>query len=332
MKSNDFPGNPNSQTMHGLRAPEAIPEPQISRASARAAMLQKAGLNAAPEADQALSVAPLEGELMSGDTVLADVPVTQIVKSPYQPRIIFDEKAIEELATSIQTIGLGKPILVRPLPNGKLELVGGERRWRAVQLNGDSTIQAIIKVMSDGVAMLLALTDNSQEDLTDYELARSYHRILESGEEQSQRALSRRLGVNVSIVSRCLTLMQLPESIREVLDKSPGLITCNYAKRFVDYAELHPAIVGKAVQVMSETGAQQEAALRLIDKEIAALNLTQLPHKNESRAVEGLGTIKVTGARLEVKCVKGIDPQRLSQQFEEFLRTLDLDSIRSEAP
>lgn len=332
MKSNDYPGNPKSTAMHALRTPEAIPEPQISRVLARAAMLEKAGINATPDADMSLSLAPLTGELMSSDSILADVPVTQIVKSPYQPRLVFDEKAIEELATSIQTIGLGKPILVRRLQNGKLELVGGERRWRAVQLNGNETIKAVIQVMSDAVAMLLALTDNSQEDLTDYELARSYHRILVNGEEQSQRALARRLGVNVSIVSRCLTLMQLPESIHGVLDRKPGLITSSYAKRFVDYAEIQPAIVEKVVQVMDESSLQQEAALRVIEKEIATLNKMPEAPKNESRAVKGIGTMKVAGTRLEFKCEKGIDPQRLSKQFEEFLRTLDLTSVRSEAP
>jgi ParB family chromosome partitioning protein len=332
MKSNDFPGNPNSQTMLGLRTPEAIPEPQISRASARAAMLEKAGLNATPDEDKASPEALSDREWISDDTILADVPVSQIIKSPFQPRLVFDEKAIEELATSIQTIGLGKPIIVRRLPTGKMELIGGERRWRAVQLNGNETIPAIIRVMSDAMAMMLALTDNSQEDLTDFELARSYHRILESGEEQSQRALARRLGINASIVNRCLTLMLLPESIRAVLEKNPGLITSNYAKRFVDYAEAQPAIVLKAVQAMDEAGTQQEVALRRIEKEIAALNKTPESPENESRAVEGVGTMKVAGMRLEFKCEKGIDPLRLSRQFEEFLRTLDLNVVRSEAP
>jgi ParB family chromosome partitioning protein len=328
MKSNDYPGNPKSTAMLGLRAPETIPEPLISRASARTAMLEKAGLNSPPEANSPA----LTGEWMSGDSILADVPVTQIVQSPYQPRLVFDEKAIEELATSIQTIGLGKPILVRRLPNGKFELVGGERRWRAVQLNGNETIKAVIQGMSDAVAMLLALTDNSQEDLTDYELARSYHRILENGEEQSQRALARRLGVNVSIISRCLTLMQLPESIRGVLDRKPGLITSNYAKRFVDYADTQPTIVEKTVRSMDELRLQQEAALRVIEKEISRLNKPSEAQKNESRRVKGIGTIRVAGARLELKCEKGIDPQRLSQQFEEFLRSLDLTSVQNEAP
>jgi ParB family chromosome partitioning protein len=330
MKHNDFPGNPNTRSMPGLRTPESIPEPKVSRTAARAAVL--AGLNESHEEDQAsvTTLAHLEGDWISDYRTLENVPVNLIVKSPYQPRLYFDEKSIEELATSIQTIGLGKPIIVRRLPNGKLELVGGERRWRAVQLNGSETILSVIQDMSDSFAMVLALTDNSGEPLTDYEHARQYHLILKDGKEKSQRALARRLGVNVSTVNRCLTLMQLPEPIRAVLDKNPSLITSNYAKQFVDLAEAHPSIVGKVVTAMAEVGLAQEAALKLIAKEIASLNNTPVPPKLESRAVKGLGTIKMSGTRLELKCVKGIDVQRLGQKFEEFLLSLDPEAVRIE--
>ncbi len=331
MKSTDFPGNPNTKVMPGLRSPESIPEPQVSRVTARAAML--AGLNQTAEADQvapAPALAPLTGDWISAERTLEEVPVSEIVKSPYQPRLYFDEKSIEELATSIQTIGLGKPIIVRRLPNGKLELVGGERRWRAVQLNGSETILSVIQNMSDSFAMILALTDNGGEDLTDYEYARQYHLILKDKKEKSQRALARRLGINVSIVNRCLTLMQLPEQVRAILDGNPKLITSNYAKRFVDHADAHPAIVEKAVLAMAESGGTQESALRQIEKEIAALNKRPEPPKKESRTVKGIGTIKVTGTRLEFKCDKGIDVQRLGTKFEEFLRALDLDAVRLE--
>lgn len=193
------------------------------------------------------------------------------------------------------------------------------------------TIKAVIQIMSNAMAMMLARTDNSQEDLTDYELALSYHRILANGEEQSQRALARRLGVNVSIENSCLTLMQLPDSIRAVLERNSGLITSKYAKRFVDYAESQPVIVENTVHVMDEAGVQEEAVLRLIEKAIAALNKAPEPPKNVSKAVKGGGIMKVAGTRLEFKCEKGIDPQRRSQHFEDFLRTLDPNLVRSES-
>jgi ParB family chromosome partitioning protein len=289
-----------------------------------------AGLDENSAAKPALNEAPLQTAQDGTNAILADVPVNQIVRSPFQPRLIFDEKSLEELATSIQTIGLGKPISVRRLANGALELVGGERRWRAVQLNGSETIKAIIQDMSDSLARVLALTDNGGEPLTDYEQARRYSEILQAGEEQSQRALARRLGINVSTVSRCLELMQLPESIRSVLDNHPKLITSNYAKRFVDHCVANLAIVEKVVLVMAESGLQQEAALRLIEKEIALANKTPEPPKEESRAVAGIGSLRVSGTRLEFKCLKGVDAQRLSHRIEEFLRTIDLDAVRSE--
>lgn len=327
MKSTDFPGNKRNQTMVGLRHPEPIPGAKdgvVSRSSARAEMLKNAGINndLAPEDVQAIK--PLEGEWLSGKSALSDIPVADIVKSKYQPRIVFDEKAIDELATSIQAIGLGKPILVRPLPDGKYELIGGERRWRSVKLLGWTTIQALVREMSDGVAMLLALTDNNQEDLSDYELGRSYHRILENGEEQSQRALARRLGVNVSTVSRCLSLMQLSDPIRSVLDENPTLITGNYAKKFLEFSKTHLELVEKTVTAMDRDGIQQEAALRHIEKEIAATaKLPDSAKRLTGVAFEGLGKLKIVGARVEFKCVKGVNPELLSQQFEKFLRSLD---------
>lgn len=338
MKSNDFPGNPNSKVIAGLRTPEEIPAPQGSRAAARAAMLANvsaeadgASLTVAPPASVTPSAELIIGERM-GERVLADIPVDQVVRSPFQPRLVFDEKKLEELATSIQTIGLGKPIIVRRLPSGKYELVGGERRWRSVKIIGHATIPAVIQDMTDGIAMILALTDNGGEDLSDYEYALSYHRILEAKEESSLRGLARRLGIDVSIVSRCLSLMRLPEGVRKILDSNPSLITSNYAKRFLEHAETHPVIVEKAVETMAQTGGQQEAALRSIEKEIAALNKTPLPAKSNSLKVNGVGTIKISGTKLELKCDKGIDVQSLGAKFEAFLKSLDLGEVKVKTP
>lgn len=143
------------------------------------------------------------------------------------------------------------------------------------------------------------------------------------------RALARRLGINHSIVSRCLLLMQLPETIRAILDKSPRLITANYVKRFVDYSANNVEIVEPVVKSMNETGLQQEAAIRLIGKEIAALTATTSP-KPVGKAFDGLGTMKVAGRKVEFQCHKGIDPERLSAQFEAFLLTIDRSEISND--
>jgi ParB family chromosome partitioning protein len=267
----------------------------------------------------------INGEWIGPESTLEDVPVDRIVPSPYQPRLYFDPARLEELATSIQSMGLATPILVRPLPDGQLELVGGECRWRACQINGAATISAIIRPMSDAAAMLLALTSNVSEDLSDYEWGKSYSRILKDGQEVSIRALARRLGVNHSSVSRCLAMMQLPEAVRQVLDTSPQLITANYVKRFLDIATIDSDLV------MKEEGLQQEAALRQLNRQI-----TESKQSAQARPVstsfKGIGAIKVVGQKIEFKCEKGVDAQRLRSQFEAFLRTVDQASVAGAEP
>lgn len=321
MKSNDYPGKQKPE-LAGIRKPAEIPQASISASSGRAAMLSRV-LN--EEGEKAL-----QGEWLSKSDVLIEIPVPDISPSPYQPRLIFNSKPIEELAVSIQEVGLAKPLLLRPLPDGKFELVGGERRWRAVQILGWETVQAVVKQMSDDVAMLLALADNEHEPLTDYELAVSYDRYLKTGTDKSQRAIARRLGVDHTVVSRCLDLMKLSTTIRGALDSNPGLITANYAKKFVDLAALNPHIVERQVLSMAEKGLKQEQALRLIAQKISALQHQPDPALIP-RSVAGIGTIKVAGRKLELKCEKGVDPNRLLTQFEEFLKTVDRDSLFSEA-
>jgi ParB family chromosome partitioning protein len=330
MKSQDFPGAPKAG-MGGLRrpAPIVIPEQeQDGKTVSRAAMLASISSPvAASKGDATGQIAPINGEWLGSESILEDVPVGKIIASPYQPRLYFDPSALEELATSIQLMGLATPILVRPLPDGQFELVGGERRWRACQINGAATISAIIRPMSDEAAMLLALTSNESEDLSDYEWGKSYSRILKDGQEVSIRALARRLGINHSSVSRCLALMQLPEPIRQILDTSPRLITANYVKRFLDIAAANTDLVVAAVRTMKEEGLQQEAALRQMDKQISEAQHA-VHTRPVSTAIQGIGAIKVTGQKIEFKCEKGVDAQRLKDQFEAFLRTVDQSSIR----
>jgi ParB family chromosome partitioning protein len=315
MKSDDFPGKPRGTGV--FRTPAVVPQADPSKRQSRAAMLEKMDTS---------NAAPLEGEWIGQDSILGELNVSSIVISPYQPRIVFDSLAISKLAESISEIGLGKPILVRPLPDGRFELVGGERRWRAVCGLGWDKISAIIKVMSDDTAMLLALADNEHEPLTDYELARSYDRYLKSGSDASQSAIAKRLGINRSVVSRCLDLMKLNPAILAVLDKQPGLITANYAKRFVELSVDHLHIVECQVLGMVEKGTKQEQALRAISQKIAACANQRAP-AFVPKAIAGIGTIKVTGQKVELKCEKGVNAHNLLEQFEQFLLTLDRSTL-----
>ncbi|HCF3826996.1 TPA: ParB/RepB/Spo0J family partition protein [Pseudomonas aeruginosa] len=319
MKSSDYPGRAKPGGMVGVRKPARVvgdgegpaPAPTPSPIS--------------PEQENAI-IQPLEGEfILANEAVLQDIGVDQIVRSPYQPRLTFNEEALEELANSIQTLGLAKPILVRPLQNGTFELVGGERRWRATKLLGRPTISAIVRPMTDAVALVLALTDNEQEDLTDYERGRAYQNALADG-DTSQRALARQLGINVSSVSRCVAMMSLPDSVKAILNEKPWLITLNYAPKFVAFGEQDPEKLGDVVTKMAEEGMTQEAALRFLARPESNHSPRRSP---QIQTIQGIGKLKVAGEKLELTIEKSINPEKLNSKLQEFLASLDTTELQS---
>lgn len=327
MKSTDYPGKP-STAMASLRKPTEMPPTTGGRRS-RSAMLEQA---MGPDHDvglsQPLAPAPQEGHFIPKDEWLEDVLVELIDPSPYQPRMFFDQAKLEELAGSIDSVGLGKPILVRPVGE-RFELVGGECRWRAHKMLGRQTIRAFVKPLSDDMAMLLAITDNIQNDLTDYEKAVSYQRYMLKGTDKSQRALARRLGVDHTVVNRCLELIQLPDQIKEILNTKPDLITANYAKKFVEHAKSDVNIVHRVVIQMAEKGTGQEAALRMIGQKLAACRGLK-DQVVEPRKLEGVGSVRLNGRKLEFKFDKQVDPQKIMDKLASFLESVDAKEFAPE--
>lgn len=322
MKSDDYPGRKRTVGIMGLRAPAAVPQftEQVSRAQMLAMSKE--------EDSNAESSVEIEATANS-QTTLAEIPVEAIKPSPYQPRLTLNEAAIEELANSIQSIGLVKPLIVRPVGQDEYELIGGERRWRAHKLVGIKTVMAYVRPMNDAMAKILALTDNEgQEPLTEYERGRSYAHILESGDEPSQRALARRLGVNVSIINRCLLLMELPEAARQILDKNPGLIGGLRAKEFIEFGKTHPDLLVQAIISMRDGEISQVQALRWIAQKIAEQKGNPEPSRAMLKAIKGLGTMKIDGRKMEFRCEKNVDMQLFSEQLAAFLETINLDSLK----
>lgn len=323
MKSNDFPGNPNSLGVRGMRS--VAPMPAVGGAGARAAMLQRL------EAEQGQVILgtdkqPLTGEYIAGDgTWLQEVDENLIDVSPYQPRLYFDQANLEALAASIKIHGLLKPIIVRQLSSGRFELVGGERRLRSVRLIGCKGILCLVLTLSDYEARILAMTDNEQNDLSDYEWGLGYHKALQDGSESSQRSLARSIGVDVSTVSRRLSLMKLPKQVLDILNIKPGLITSNYAKRFIDLAAVNADVVFEVVKEMHENGLQQEAALRKIDLKLTAPGTPD--HSTAPRNIAGLGSLKVSGKKLELKFDKNVNHEALFRKVEAFLNSLDASEL-----
>ncbi|MBB5324123.1 ParB family chromosome partitioning protein [Anoxybacillus tepidamans] len=163
------------------------------------------------EKEQAEMIEKIEGE------EVRKIPVAQIVPNRFQPRTIFDDEKIAELALTIRTHGMIQPIVVRECEDGKFEIIAGERRWRAVQTLGWTEIPAIIKNLNDKETASVALIENLQrEELTPIEEAMAYAKLLEL-HHLTQEALAQRIGKGQSTIANKLRLLKLPQEVQEAL-------------------------------------------------------------------------------------------------------------------
>ncbi|MBF0255246.1 MAG: ParB/RepB/Spo0J family partition protein, partial [Gammaproteobacteria bacterium] len=146
------------------------------------------------------------------------LPVDLIDRGRYQPRRDFEESGLQELADSISAQGVVQPIVVRPVENGRYELIAGERRWRACQMAGKSEIPVVIREVDDQSAMAMGLIENIQrQDLNAIEEAGALHRLLnEFGLTHQQVAEA--VGKSRSAVSNLMRLLELSEPVKQMVE------------------------------------------------------------------------------------------------------------------
>lgn len=157
-----------------------------------------------------------EDVLYHPDEVI-QLPVDSITPNQFQPRSVFNEKKINELAQTIHTHGMIQPIIVRKSGEEGYELIAGERRWRAVVSLGWESISAIIRDMSDTETASVALIENLQrEELTVIEEANAYAQLINI-HSLTQEALAQRLGKSQSTIANKLRLLKLPEIVKQAL-------------------------------------------------------------------------------------------------------------------
>lgn len=150
-------------------------------------------------------------------TAISNIPVDQIEANPFQPRKEFDEQALEELAQSIRQQGVITPITVRQMPDGKYQLIAGERRLRASQKAGLTEIPAYIRIATDTQMMEMALVENIQrENLNAMEIAFSYNALIEEC-NLTHEQLSEKVGKNRSTITNYLRLLNLPSETQLAL-------------------------------------------------------------------------------------------------------------------
>ena len=180
-----------------------------------------------PETTQAPTDSPSETQSVPPETV-RQVSIDSVQPCPSQPRKDFERQPLEELAESIKVNGILQPMVARTTEGGQLELIAGERRWRAAQIAGLETVPVIVREASDSQVLELALVENLQrEDLNPIEEAQGYALLMEAF-NLTQEATAQRVGKSRTAVANAVRLLNLSEPLQTHLRQ--GRLSVGHAK------------------------------------------------------------------------------------------------------
>ena len=180
-----------------------------------------------PETAEAPSDSQAAAEAVPANAV-RQVSIDSVQPCPSQPRKDFERQPLEELAASIEVNGILQPLVARTTGEGQLELIAGERRWRAAQIAGLETVPVIVREASDSQVLELALVENLQrEDLNPVEEAQGYALLMEAF-DLTQEATAQRVGKSRAAVANAVRLLNLSESLQTHLRQ--GRLSVGHAK------------------------------------------------------------------------------------------------------
>lgn len=204
------------------------------------------------------------------------INIDLIEPNPFQPRMTFDEQALEELSQSIRALGLIQPITVRSHSEGKYQIVSGERRFRASKMAGMDMIPAYIIKTDDKGMLEMAIVENIQrEELDPIEIAMSYQRLIDEC-ELTQDQMAQRIGKKRSSITNYLRLLKLPAKLQH--DLKEGLLSVGHAKVIlgVDNSELQEELCDACVREGLSVRALEERIAKL-GKETKSSDAQDLP-------------------------------------------------------
>ena len=230
---------------------------------------------------------------------IREIEVSRIAPNPFQPRDDFDSDSLEELKQSISSNGLITPISVRPHGSG-YQLIAGERRLRAVQKLGYSSVPAyILEVDSDARMLELALVENVQrQDLNPIEEALGYQRLIEEC-ELTQEQVAGKVGKDRATVANSVRLLKLPASIRESLSK--GELSAGHARAILSVSEKN-----RQIELWKKT-VKEQLSVRKLEKLAKATNQEKKTKKKQTQSIpyelqEAENTLRrVLGTQVRIK-------------------------------
>jgi ParB family chromosome partitioning protein len=204
------------------------------------------------------------GQRATQDTAdILRIPIDLIEPNPYQPRMSFDQEALEELAESIKTLGLIQPITVRRKADGRYQIISGERRFRASRLTGMDMIPAYIRDTNDQGMLEMAIVENIQrENLDPIEVAMSYQRLIEEC-NLTQEQMAVRVGKKRASVTNYLRLLKLPAKLQH--DLKVGLLSVGHAKVLLGIEDL------KLQEYLCDLVIKEDLSVRQLEDKIKKL-------------------------------------------------------------
>lgn len=208
------------------------------------------------------------------DVAVSSLAVNELEPNPKQPRRFFSPEDLSALSESIKTHGVLQPLVVRPCPNGRYQIVAGERRWRAARMAGLSDVPVIVREMNDNEALEVALVENlSRADLNPIEEANGY-KMLSEQFAMTQDQIAQRVGRSRSAIANAMRLLTLPDDALSLLEA--GTISAGHARALL---ALTPDEISKAASKTVAEGLSVRQTERLV-KRLTAQNKAP-PHRRK---------------------------------------------------
>ncbi len=208
------------------------------------------------------------------------IPVDLVEPNPFQPRMTFDQGALEELADSIRTLGLIQPITVRRKSADRYQIISGERRFRACRLAGMETVPAYVRSTDDQGMLEMAIVENIQrENLDPIEEAMSYRRLIEEC-NLTQDQMAQRVGKKRASVTNCLRLLKLPAKVQH--DLKVGAISVGHAKVLLGIED------PEVQEVLCDIVVKEGLSVRGLEQKIQKLQKDGQEEKDEQNQAQEL--------------------------------------------
>lgn len=268
----------------------------------------------------------IDNSVEENDSSVNKLRIMEIEPNRNQPRKDFDEKALSELAESIEQHGVLQPLVVRPLTNGNYQLVAGERRWRAARIAGLSEVPVIIKELTDEEVIEIAMIENLQrEDLNPLEEALGYRYMMDELKITQEQA-AEKVGKSRPAVANAMRLLKLPDEIQNMVKNN--LISPGHARALLGFDSEDMMLQTAKMIVKEDLSVRDVETLAKKSKKVPKLPKQQVRDKFFSEVelalVENLGRkVKIKEAKqdagvLEIEFFDKDDLEGLAMKLENY--------------